>query len=245
MHAKFKNAEIGRANALYYQGKETTSIEVLKTLAKNNPEDIELKTTLGNSLRRSSQFLEASKIYSDAISLIEKKELTSWFEYYAKGICNERLGNWNIAEFNFRKAIKIRPNQPSLLNYFGYSLLEKGIHLDEALQLIERALKGQPNDGYITDSLGWALYRLEKYSEAVKYMERAVELMPLDPIINDHLGDVYWAVDRRVEAKFQWRRALSFNPDKKDLERILKKLDVGLDTVLLSEQKMKTSSNED
>jgi Flp pilus assembly protein TadD len=245
MHAKFKNAEIGRANALYYQGKETTSIEVLKTLAKNNPEDIELKTTLGNSLRRSSQFLEASKIYSDAISLIEKKELTSWFEYYAKGICNERLGNWNIAEFNFRKAIKIRPNQPSLLNYFGYSLLEKGIHLDEALQLIERALKGQPNDGYITDSLGWALYRLEKYSEAVKYMERAVELMPLDPIINDHLGDVYWAVDRRVEAKFQWHRALSFNPDKKDLERILKKLDVGLDTVLLSEQKMKTSSNED
>ena len=245
MHGKFKNAEIGRANALYYQGKETTSIEVLKTLAKNNPEDIELKTTLGNSLRQNSQFFEASKIYSEAISLIEKKELTSWFEYYAKGICNERLGNWNIAEFNFRKAIKIRPNQPSLLNYFGYSLLEKGIHLDEALQLIERALKGQPNDGYITDSLGWALYRLEKYSEAVKYMERAVELMPLDPIINDHLGDVYWAVDRRVEAKFQWRRALSFNPDKKDLERILKKLDVGLDTVLLSEQKMKTSSNED
>ena len=76
-------------------------------------------------------------------------------------------------------------------------------------------------------------------------MERAVELMPLDPIINDPLGDVYWAVDRRVEAKFQWRRALSFNPDKKDLERILKKLDVGLDAVLLSEQKMKTSSNED
>ena len=92
-----------------------------------------------------------------------------------------------LAEKDFRIALKIHPNQPSLLNYFGYSLVEKGIHLDEALQLIKRAVEKQPDDGYITDSLGWALYRLGKYSEAVIHMERAVELMPLDPIVNDHL----------------------------------------------------------
>ena len=234
-HIKFKNAEIGRANALFFQGEEEGSIEVLIALVRDNPKDIELHTTLGNSLRRSEKFLEASIIYNEAILLIENKGLKSWFEYYAKGICNERLGNWKLAEVDFRKALAIEPNQPSLLNYFGYSLVEKGIHLEEALDLIKRAVRGQPNDGYITDSLGWALYRLEKYSEAVTHMERATELMPLDPIINDHLGDVYWAVDRRTEAEFQWRRALSFDPEEKDAKRINKKLNIGLDAVLISE----------
>ncbi|MDA9123050.1 tetratricopeptide repeat protein [Paracoccaceae bacterium] len=234
-HIKFKNAEIGRANALFFQGKEEGSIEVLIALVRDNPKDIELHTTLGNSLRRSEKFLEASIIYNEAILLIENKGLKSWFEYYAKGICNERLGNWELAEVDFRKALAIEPNQPSLLNYFGYSLVEKGIHLEEALDLIKRAVRGQPNDGYITDSLGWALYRLEKYSEAVIHMERATELMPLDPIINDHLGDVYWAVDRHTEAEFQWRRALSFDPEEKDAKRINKKLNIGLDAVLISE----------
>ena len=234
-HIKFKNAEIGRANALYFQGEEEGSIEVLIALVRDNPKDIELHTTLGNSLRRSEKFLEASIIYNEAILLIENKGLKSWFEYYAKGICNERLGNWELAEVDFRKALAIEPNQPSLLNYFGYSLVEKGIHLEEALDLIKRAVRGQPNDGYITDSLGWALYRLEKYSEAVTHMERATELMPLDPIINDHLGDVYWAVDRHTEAEFQWRRALSFDPEEKDAKRINKKLNIGLDAVLISE----------
>jgi Flp pilus assembly protein TadD len=234
-HIKFKDAEIGRANALFYQGEEENSIDVLKALVKNNPNDIELQTTLGNSLRRSEKFLEASIIYNEAILLMEKKGLKSWFEFYAKGICHERLGNWEIAEIDFRKALAMEPNQPSLLNYFGYSLVEKGIHLEEALELIRRAVRGQPNDGYITDSLGWALYRLGKYSEAVTHMERATELMPLDPIINDHLGDVYWAVERHTEAEFQWRRALSFDPEEKDAERIYKKLDIGLDAVLISE----------
>ena len=234
-HIKFKNAEIGRANALFFQGEEEGSIEVLIALVRDNPKDIELHTTLGNSLRRSEKFLEASIIYDEAILLIENKGLKSWFEYYAKGICNERLGNWELAEVDFRKALAIEPNQPSLLNYFGYSLVEKGIHLEEALDLIKRAVRGQPNDGYITDSLGWALYRLEKYSEAVIHMERATELMPLDPIINDHLGDVYWAVDRHTEAEFQWRRALSFDPEEKDAKRINKKLNIGLDAVLISE----------
>jgi Flp pilus assembly protein TadD len=234
-HIKFKNAEIGRANALFFQGEEEGSIEILIALVRDNPKDIELHTTLGNSLRRSERFLEASIIYNEAILLIENKGLKSWFEYYAKGICNERLGNWELAEVDFRKALEIEPNQPSLLNYFGYSLVEKGIHLEEALDLIKRAVRGQPNDGYITDSLGWALYRLKKYSEAVTHMERATELMPLDPIINDHLGDVYWAVDRHTEAEFQWRRALSFGPEEKDAKRINKKLNIGLDAVLISE----------
>ena len=244
-HLQYNNAEVGRANALFIQGKEDAAIEVLKALTKANPSNLELQTTLGNTLRRSLKFSEAVNSYTKSINFLKEQNLESWFEYYARGICYERLGNWMLAEKDFRIALKIHPNQPSLLNYFGYSLVEKGIHLDEALQLIKRAVEKQPDDGYITDSLGWALYRLGKYSEAVIHMERAVELMPLDPIVNDHLGDVYWAVNRRNEARFQWHRALSFDPEKKDAERIYKKLDIGLDAVLISEENLKASVNED
>jgi tetratricopeptide (TPR) repeat protein len=85
------------------------------------------------------------------------------------------------------------------------------------------------------DSLGWGLYRLGRYEEAVEHMERAAELLPVDPIVNDHLGDVYWAVGREVEARFQWQRALSFDPEPEEAERIRRKLEVGLDQVLAEE----------
>jgi tetratricopeptide (TPR) repeat protein len=97
-----------------------------------------------------------------------------------------------------------------VLNYLGYSLVEMKTNLDEALDMIERAVAGEPDSGYIVDSLGWVLYRLGRYDEALVQMERAVELLPVDPVLNDHLGDVYWAVGRKREAEFQWHRALSF-----------------------------------
>jgi tetratricopeptide (TPR) repeat protein len=84
------------------------------------------------------------------------------------------------------------------------------------------------------------MYRLGRYDEAVGNMERAAELMPIDPVVNDHLGDVYWAVGRKLEAQFQWKRALSFIDyenvsDEADPDRIRRKLEVGLDQVLVEE----------
>ena len=118
-------------------------------------------------------------------------------------------------------------------------MIEVESALGDALRADEKfaeAAKAQPEDGYITDSLGWVFYRLGRYDEAVKPMLRAVELTPDDPVINDHLGDVLWMVGRKREAEFQWRRALSFGPaDDLDMDRIRKKLDVGLDKVLASD----------
>ena len=76
--------------------------------------------------------------------------------------------------------------------------------------------------------MGWVLYRLGAYGEAVLHLERAVELRPLDPIISDHLGDAYWRVGRRQEARFQWRRALSLDPEKKEIGKIEAKIENGL-----------------
>lgn len=141
---------------------------------------------------------------------------------------------------DFDRALELSPNQFQVLNYVGYSLVERGEQLQEALSMIQAAVAAQPQAGYIIDSLGWVQYRLGYYHDAVVQMERAVELMATDPIVNDHLGDVYWAVGRKTEARFQWRRALSFaaqgaGAEDVDPPRIQQKLDIGLDAVLAEE----------
>jgi Flp pilus assembly protein TadD len=171
-----------------------------------------------------------------AIERIDTPRPAHWVLYYTRGISNERAGDWTAAERDFREALALQPDQPLVLNYLGYSMVEEGANLDEALGMIEKAVAARPDDGYITDSLGWVLYRLDRNDEAVPHMLRAVELTPDDPVINDHLGDVLWVAGRKREAEFQWRRALSFGPAPDlDMDRVREKLDVGLDRVLEQE----------
>ncbi|MEZ5912649.1 MAG: tetratricopeptide repeat protein [Paracoccaceae bacterium] len=231
----FYSAEIGRAEALYSAGKPEAAIEAMRQLAHALPDLLLVQVTLGDMLRRQEQFGEAAKAYSDGIALIEAPEEQHWAVFYSRGIAYERSGQWPQAEADFRKALELSPDRPQVLNYLGYSYVEMQENLDEALAMIEKAVELSPESGFIVDSLGWVLYRLGRYDEAVAKMERAVELMPVDAIVTDHLGDVYWAVGRKLEARFQWRRALSFDPEEKELQRIRRKLEVGLDAVLNEE----------
>lgn len=231
----FPMAEIGRAEALYDSGKPDAAVEVLEQLAKSYPEVQAVHTTLGDILRREERHAEATLAYNRAIDLIQEPTAADWVVYYTRGITLEREDRWEEAEADFRKALELRPDQPLVLNYLGYSFVEKGENLIEALDMIERAVAERPNDGFIADSLGWALYRMGRFEEAVGPMERAVELTPVDPLINDHLGDVLWMVGRKREAEFQWRRAISFGPEEEELRRIRRKLEIGLSAVLEEE----------
>lgn len=233
-------AELGRAEILGQSGKTDAAIEVLENLAARQPNLPSVHVALADLQRRQENYAAAVTSYDKAIALTETDSGGNWFLHYARGICNERLKQWDKADADFRRALELNPDQPQVLNYLGYSLVERHEKLDEALDMIERAVAVQPDSGYIVDSLGWVLFRLGRYDEAVDHMERAVELMAVDPVVNDHLGDVYWAVGRTREAEFQWRRALSFiNPDdtdgEADPERIRRKLEVGLDAVLAEE----------
>ncbi len=235
-HPAFHAAELGRADTLRRAGKDDAAIEVLQQLAKSHGDLPAVHTAMGDMMRGLQRFEEAIPAYDRALELTGEDD-AQWFVHYARGISYERSGDWDNAEADFRRALELRPNQPLVLNYLGYSLVEKKIKLDEALEMIETAAAERPNSGFIIDSLGWVLYRLGRYDEAVGHMERAAELMPVDPVVNDHLGDVYWAVGRETEAQFQWKRALSFiDPDdtdgEADPERIRRKLEVGLDVVL-------------
>lgn len=243
-------AELGRAGALRRSGREDQAIEVLNQLARSHGDLAVVHSTLGDILRGQEDWAGAIAAYDRAIERVSDDTRMRWVLYYSRGIAHERSGDMDEAEADFRAALEINPEQPQVLNYLGYSLVEQQRNLDEALDMIERAVAASPDSGYIVDSLGWVLYRLGRYDEAVDQMERAVELLAVDPVINDHLGDVYWAVGRKREAEFQWRRAISFvDPEDDDGEadpdRIRRKLEVGLDAVLEEEgaEPLKTSSD--
>ena len=231
----FDAAELGRADALRKSGKTEASIEVLEQLARSRPENAAVFITLGDTLRGLERYAEATDAYDKAVALYPEPGAAQWLVFFARGITHERTDQWPKAEADFRRALELFPGQPQVLNYLGYSFVEMGENLDEALAMIEEAVAAQPDSGYIIDSLGWVQYRTGAYGDAVGNLERAAELMPVDPVINDHLGDAYWAVGRKTEAEFQWKRALSFDPEEKDAVRIRRKLDVGLDLVLKEE----------
>jgi tetratricopeptide (TPR) repeat protein len=228
-------AELGRAQALHADGRAEEAIAVLRALVAANADLPMVHVALGDALRRQQAYVEAAEAYSRAIALIGTPEPRHWSLFYSRAIAWERAKAWDRAEPDFRQALALNPDQPDVLNYLGYSFLELGRNINEAMDLIERAVAIAPDSGHIVDSLAWGLFLLGRYDDAVEPMERASLLMPLDPIVTDHLGDVYWAVGRRTEARFQWRRALSFEPEDDLAARIRRKLDVGLDAVLEAE----------
>ena len=184
--------------------------------------------TLGNLYRANEDFANAAPTYEQAIALIPSPGAANWRVFYYAGISNERLNKWDVAERQFRKALELSPNESSVLNYLGYSMIEKKINLPEALDMVKKAVDLKPNDGYIIDSLGWAYFQLGDYDQAVTYSEKAVELLPADPTIAEHLGDAYWRTGRTLEAKFQWQHAKDNKPEPDDLKRIEDKLKNGM-----------------
>jgi tetratricopeptide (TPR) repeat protein len=231
----FVTAEIGRAGALRSQGKSDAAIEALQTLSRSHGDLLGVQFALADLLRAEERFDEAEVAYSAAIDLSQAAKAENWVLYFYRGICHEQSKDWAPAEADFRKALELNATQPQVLNYLGYGLVDRGEKLDEALGMIEKAVAADPEQGYIIDSLAWAYFKLGRYADAMEPMERASLLEPVDPIVTDHLGDVYWMNDRKLEARFQWRRALSFEPAEADQKRILRKLEVGLDTVMAEE----------
>lgn len=231
----FVSAEVGRAEALRSQGKADAALEALQALARSHGDLLGVQFALGDMLRMEERFDEAEVAYTAAIDLLPEVTEDDWVVFFYRGICHEQSKDWAAAEADFRRSLELNPDQPQVLNYLGYGLVDRGEKLDEALGMIKKAVAADPDKGYIIDSLAWAYFRLGRYEEALVPMERASLLEPVDPIVTDHLGDVYWMVGRKLEAQFQWRRALSFDPTEKDADRIRRKLEVGLDAVMADE----------
>jgi Flp pilus assembly protein TadD len=194
-------------------GDRPEALRELTNLAATNATDIDTLTVLADMLRRDKQYDKAADVYTQAINIDRGARPGDWILYYGRGIAFERGGHWEKAQPDFLEALQLDPGQPDVLNYLGYTWVDKGQNLAQALGMIQQAVKATPTDGFIVDSLGWAFYKLDRIPDAVSTLEQAVQLKPNDPQINDHLGDAYWKAGRKLEAHFQWNVAASLDPD--------------------------------
>jgi tetratricopeptide (TPR) repeat protein len=210
-------------------GRNEQAIADLKTIIEKRPSDPAAWTSLADAYRAASKDQEAVDAYTKAIALLNPPDKDDWQIFFARAVCEENLKQYAQAEADLQTALKMSPDQPQVMNYLGYTWVDQGRRLPEALALLEKARALSPYDGYIVDSVGWAYFRMAKYKEAAEALQAAVLLVPGDATINEHLGDAYWMSGRKLDARFQWNHALAFNTDPKLKAEIEKKLAGGLD----------------
>jgi tetratricopeptide (TPR) repeat protein len=228
--------QLRKASVVDRLGRSDDAMRDLDRLAHDYPESPLPDIQRGDILRMKQQFPDAVVPYDRATARDTVPTANDWVIFYDRGVAEERTHQWQKAEADFNHALELSPDQPFVLNYLGYSWADMGHHLDKARQMIERAAEKRPNDGAITDSLGWVMFRQGDSKAAVKTLERAVELEPEDSTINAHLGDAYWGAGRKIEAQYQWRRALTLNPTPDDAAKLEAKLNTGRTGALLSGQ---------
>jgi len=223
------NAGLNMAEELYELERVDEAIALYHDLAAQRPAEFQPYYLLGNLLRAEQRFAEAAVAYESAVERLGEVPRRYWTLLYYRGISYERSGAWDKAEPDLLRTLELEPDQPQVLNYLAYSWVEMQKNLEQAKTMLLRAVELRPNDGYIVDSLGWALYRLGDYEGAVASLERAVELEPAEAVVNDHLGDAYWKVGRKREARVQWERVISLLPSEEvDEATVRAKIERGL-----------------
>ena len=203
-----------------------TVLTLAQDTIKAAPNDVDALAQLADALRTSEHYEESAKVMDTLLAHLGPR--ASWEAYYMRGIALDRSGRWADAERDFRKALTLKPDESEVLNYLGYSWIDRGENLPEAKAMVEKAVAAKPDSGAMVDSLGWAYYRLGQYGPAVEQLEHATELEPADPDINNHLGDAYWQAGRRIEARFQWQLVLTLEPETKLKSEVEAKLQYGL-----------------
>ena len=226
----YMDSIVERTFAIEQQDNDESALEYIEKFISDGFKNARLLKTYGSLQRSQRLYNEAIKSYTGAIEQAKREQYTEaiWPILFLRGISFERSKNWNLAEADFISALELSPNQPQILNYMGYSLLERKEKLDQAMRMILMAAEKSPDSYHIIDSLGWAYYKTGNFEKALLYLERAMELESTDPIVNDHLGDVLWMLGRKREAKFQWKKSLSFKPEPVDQKKTEDKLAFGL-----------------
>lgn len=213
------DAQIRIAVLMTRQGKLSAARLLLQSLP------VEEEDALRVLLAESMLLREASR-YADALELIEnalKADPRNGELLYESAMLAERLDDIAHLERRLRRLIQLEPDHAHAYNALGYTFADRGIRLDEARQLIEKALTLSPDDPYILDSLGWVLYRENKPDEALPVLERAYALRQ-DVEIAVHLGEVLWALDRRDEAQAIWDEVRQRAPDNETLRETTQRL---------------------
>ncbi len=207
------------AQMLAKQGRLDDALRHLQQLQEQNaPQRAQLIMAEAQLLREAGRYQDAYDLLGRAVeSLPEYPDLL-----YDYAMAAEKLDNLDVLEANLRKLIQLRPDHAHAYNALGYTLADRNIRLEEARDLIGKALQLAPDDPFIMDSMGWVNYRMGNIDEGLDYLRRAYDIRS-DPEIAAHLGELLWAKGDRVEAKRVWQTALEEHPDNEALRSTVKR----------------------
>ena len=212
------------------QGNKEYALKLLG-IAYNNiiNKDIYETFDYAEFLKNNEKFEESILYYTQILNIIKKDhplyvEITD-----GRGVAYERIGEWDKAEKDLLQSLSVDPNQAYVLNYLAYSWIEQGVKIQKSLNMLQKANNLRSNDPYITDSLGWAFFKLKRYKEAKNYLQLAVKLLPGDPVVNDHYGDALWKNGSEIQARYYWKYVLNLEKTEEKLKiNVKKKLIKGL-----------------
>lgn len=219
-----------KARLYFNLGADELAARVYEDLTSNG--DVRRLMLVAGFCREQGRFAEAVPFLQRALSGVDSgaetgldigdDELRVALRFQL-GEAYERSRRYDEAADQFRAVLELEPENSLALNYLGYMWADNGENLEQALELIRRAVDLDPNNGAFVDSLGWALFRLGEFEQARRHLERANQLVPLDSTILEHLGDVYVALGDSQRAREAYEQALAIN-DEENVESVRRKL---------------------
>jgi tetratricopeptide (TPR) repeat protein len=193
------------------------------TPTESDGERQQLLLTEGQLLRDAGRHKEALGLLEGAL----KKSPDDTALLYDAALAAEKLARTELMETYLRRAIKLKPEEAHAYNALGYSLADRNLRLQEAYELVDKALKLSPDDAFIQDSMGWVYFRMGNLAKAREWLERAWNGRP-HAEVGAHLGETLWTLGERDAARVIWREAQQLEPDNETLRGTLRRLKVRL-----------------
>ena len=217
-----RQLQIISADMVAEKGKVDEGIKALEGLSKGQ-DDLALLSAMSDIYQRAKKWDEAQAVLERAARSFPMESEV----YFLQGAMYEKQKKDAEAEKAFRKSLELRADSPATLNYLGYMFADRGVKLDEALAMIQKAVESEPTSGAYLDSLGWVYFKMNRLAEAEQYLKKAVLFASTDSTMHDHLGDLYYKAMKFPEAAAEWQKAIQLSDpkDSKETDQIKKKLD--------------------
>jgi tetratricopeptide (TPR) repeat protein len=215
----YPNAAVHIGFIYQEMGQLKKAIRFLEAVMVRFPENAEFPLYLGTFYEQLEDYKQAEAVLQKGLKIAPENPRL----HFRLGVVYDKGGQKQRSIESMKTVIRLDPKHANALNYLGYTYADLGIHLTKAEAYIRRALEQSPDDGYITDSLGWVFYKKGEYHKSLAYLLKAVELVPDDPIILEHVGDVYQKLGEPEKALEFYRRSLEHKTS--DQEELKKKID--------------------
>jgi tetratricopeptide (TPR) repeat protein len=209
------------ADLIAEKGRLDEGVKTLQQMQKGDDDDLDILSAMVGIYQRAKRFDQAQSVLTASLQRFPAESQL----FFLQGALYEKQKKYDDAERAFRKALDLQKDDPAVLNYLGYMFAVRGIHLDEAETMVQKAVKSDPTNGAYLDSLGWVYFKQNRLDLAEEYLKKAVIFVSTDPDIHDHLGDLYFKTKRYDDARNAWTKSLQLATEPEDIAKVKKKLD--------------------